>query len=107
MENKIRGIIMIKEYISNVQFNICTNEIDIDKLRQRFKEPLKYINPSVINYIEVIEPDEIYIYIDGVSEKEFTETAYQFSELLNIFGFDAFRSDQDYGTLDVIVINEW
>ena len=98
---------MIKEYISDVQFDICTNEIDIDKLIQKFKEPLKYINTSMINYIEVVEPDEIYIYIDGVSEEEFTETAYEFSKLLNIFGFDAFLSEQNYGTLDVIVINEW
>lgn len=99
---------MIIEKIFDIEFEIYP-KIDINKIKDRFKEPLKYIKSSMINYIEIADFEEIYIYINknGEPENEWNETTIQFAELLNIFGFDAFLSEQDYGYIDVIVINEW
>ena len=44
---------------------------------------------------------------DGEPKNEWNETTFQFAKLLNLFGFDACLADEDYGYVDVIVINEW
>jgi len=99
---------MITKKIFDIEFEIFP-EIDLKTIENRFKEPLKYIKSSMINYIEIGDLDEIYIYMNknGEPENEWNETTIQFAQLLNKFGFDAFLSDQDYGYIDVIVINEW
>lgn len=99
---------MILEKIMDVDFEIYP-KVDINLVKEKFREPLKYIKSSAISYIEIADIDEIYIYMNKEEEpeNEWNERTIQFSKLLNIFGFDAFLSEQDYGYIDVIVINEW
>ena len=99
---------MLIEEIFGIHFEIIPN-ITVDIVKEKFEKVFKYIKKELINYIEIGELDEIYIYInkEGEPETEWNYSTLQILDLLNIFGFDAFLSEQDYGYIDVIVINEW
>ena len=99
---------MLVTEINNIEFEIYP-EINIDTIKEKLSEPLKYIKSSAIEYIEIGELKEMYIYMkkEGEPENEWNTRTIQFAELLNIFGIDACLSDQDYGYLDVIIVNEW
>lgn len=73
-----------------------------------FSEFLKYIRKNDINYIEILDRDQGYIFInkENENENEWDYKTLQMCDLLNRLGFDAFLSEEDYGYIDVIVLND-
>lgn len=80
---------------------------DEKKIKNIFKEFLKYIRKGDIYYIEICDRDQGYIYVNKKGpENEWEEVTLQMINLLNRLGFDASTSDEDYGYIDVIVLND-
>lgn len=87
----------------NIDIYDNCSEKDIRNILSGF---FRYIRESDISYIEITENNG-YIYVNKeASENEWDYKTIQMCELLNLLGFDAFLSDEDYGYIDVIVIFE-
>lgn len=81
--------------------------IDEEIIKELFNRFLKYIRKEDINYIEICDKDQGYIYINKKGpENEWEEVTLQMVDLLNRLGFNASTSDEDYGYIDVIVLND-
>lgn len=96
-------------YLNKIEFDIInTCSSTISYILSRFSEFVKYVTPKHINYIELLNNDEGYIYInkEGEDKNQWNYTTLQILDLLHRLGFNAMLSDQDYGYIDVIVLNE-
>lgn len=92
------------ETINNIEFDIAPH-IPIDKLSKKF-EFLKFVKEGVIDYIEILEKDEGYVYINKKESKdEWEDITINICDLFNRVGIESSLSDQDYGYVDVIVIH--
>lgn len=81
--------------------------IDEGIIKGLFHEFLKYVREKDINYIEICDQDQGYIFVNKKGpENEWEEVTLQMINLLNRLGFDASTSDEDYGYIDVIVLND-
>ena len=80
--------------------------IDEGIIRGLFYDFFKYIREEDISYIEILDQDQGYIYVTKEKDKnEWEPKTLQMINLLNRLGFDAFPSSEDYGYIDVIVLN--
>lgn len=80
--------------------------IDEGIIRGLFHDFFKYIREEDINYIEILDQDQGYIFVNKKGPKnEWEEVTLQMINLLNRLGFDAFPSEENYGYIDVIVLN--
>lgn len=89
----------------NIDFDIYDG-IDENVIKNLFGEFLKYVREKDISYIEICDRDQGYIFIKKEGkENEWDEKTIQMCDLLNRLNFDAFLSQEDYGYVDVIVLN--
>ena len=91
----------------NVHFDIYAwIDITDNNIRNLFGKFLNYVREEDISYIEICDRDQGYIFIEKEGkENEWDEKTSQMCDLLNRLNFDAFLSAEDYGYVDVIVLN--
>ena len=96
-------------WVNNIEFDIYDScGQNFSYIYSLFSEFFKYIRPKDFNYIEICDRDQGYIFInkENKNENEWDEKTLQMCDLLNVLGFDAFLSEEDYGYIDVIVLND-
>ena len=89
-----------------IEIEDCGNKT-LSYILSLFHEFIKYIRKGDISYIEIIDNDQGYIYVTKENGKinEWDYKTLQMVDLLNRLEFDAFLSEEDYGYVDVIVLN--
>lgn len=90
----------------NIKFDIYNKDITSEEVKNRFGDFFNYIGENKISYIEICDKNQGYIFIEKEGkENEWDEKTVQMCDLLNTLNFDAFLSEEDYGYVDVIVLN--
>jgi hypothetical protein len=90
----------------NIKFDIYNKDITSEEVKNRFGDFLNYIGENEISHIEICDKDQGYIFIEKEGkENKWDKKTVQMCDLLNTLNFDAFLSEEDYGYVDVIVLN--